>query len=158
MSACNAAATTGHSWGELLPELHAASYRCWERHRVVERLERARKLMDALYGEALDLDRLAREACLSRFHFARAFRSHYGQTPHSYLTRRRIERAKALLIESDQSMTQVGLSVGFETSAAFSRAFSQHVGYPPSRHRRRLVQVQWRPPPAIPWCFQVVWG
>lgn len=145
------------SWFQLLPELHAACYRYWDRHSIVQRLERARKLIDARYGEALDLDHMAGQACLSRFHFARLFRSHYGQTPHGYLTRRRIERARALLLETDQSITRVGLVVGFETSAAFSRSFSQHVGHPPSMHRRRLVQVSWCPPPAIPWCFQVAW-
>src|SRR5690606_27503082 len=98
---------------------------------VVQRLERARQLIDAQYGDGLDLDRMAAEACLSRFHFARLFRSYYGQTPHRYLIQRRIERAKSLLLETDQSVTRVGLRVGFETSAAFSRAFSQHVGHPP---------------------------
>ncbi len=149
--------TMASSWSELLPDLHAASYRYGKQHRIVQQLERARNLIDAQYGDALDLDRLAAEACLSRFHFARLFRNHYHQTPHGYLTQRRLERAKALLLETDQSITQVGLRVGFETSAAFSRAFSQHVGYPPRVHRRRLVQVDWCPPPAIPWCFQVAW-
>lgn len=145
-------------WSELLVQLNTAiHYSARQQEDLVRRLERARRLMHECYGESLNLDIVAGAACLSRYHFARCFRRVYGEPPHSYLTRRRMERAKVALLESRSSIGQIALSVGFETQAAFSRAFAQYVGYSPTRHRRRLVQVNWSPPPAIPWCFQSAW-
>ena len=70
-------------------------------------LRRARDLIDRDYAEPLDLDAMAAEAGYSRYHFARAFTTAYGETPRAYLTRRRIERAKTLLRTANLSVTEI---------------------------------------------------
>ncbi|HEY6332118.1 MAG TPA: AraC family transcriptional regulator, partial [Blastocatellia bacterium] len=90
---------------------------------IYRRLCRARAFIDAHYDEPLDLDLIAREACLSRFHFLRLFRTVFKQTPHQYLTERRIRRAKELLAASNMSVTEVCFEVGFESLGSFSTLF-----------------------------------
>jgi AraC-like DNA-binding protein len=121
-----------------------------------ERLERARRLIDREYAAALDLDRMAREACLSRYHFLRSFQRQFGETPHRYLTRRRMERARELLRAGEQSVTEVCFAVGFESLGSFSSLFRRQHGEPPDRFRRRLWQlgaIRASGPRAVPWCF-----
>src|SRR5436190_8401175 len=93
-------------------------------------LRRARDLIDRKYGESLDLDAMAAEAGYSRFHFARAFKAAYGETPRTYLTRRRIERAKSLLRTANLSVTEICFLVGFASvdtlSAALHEVFIRH--------------------------------
>ena len=72
----------------------------------------------------LDLDELARAAHFSRYHFLRAFRRAYHATPHGYLTRKRIERAKELLAQSELTVTEICFEVGFESLGSFSNWFS----------------------------------
>ena len=115
------------------------------------RLRRARAFIDASYHLPLDLDRIAAEACCSRFHVIRLFRSGLDQTPHQYLTQRRIERAKALLAAGDLGVTAVCFAVGFRSVGSFSALFHRIVGTAPSAYRaraQRAAQV-----PAIPRCF-----
>ncbi|RPJ19650.1 MAG: AraC family transcriptional regulator, partial [Chloroflexi bacterium] len=80
-----------------------------------EALRRAQALIDAQYSQPLDLDELARTANFSRYHFLRAFRRTFHATPHEYLTRKRIERAKELLAESEFTVTKICFEVGFES-------------------------------------------
>ena len=116
-------------------------------------LRRARDLMDARYAEPLDLDDLAAAAGFSRFHFAREFRSAFGETPGGYLTRRRVERAKTLLAAANLTVTEVCVLVGFTSLSSFSRRFAELVGCSPSAFRRRCGG-----PPPIPGCYVMAWS
>jgi AraC-like DNA-binding protein len=103
----------------------------------LERLRRVRDLMDREYAEPLDVAALARVALMSPAHFARQFRAAYGETPHSYLMTRRIERAKALLRLGDLSVTEVCLAVGCTSLGSFSARFTELVGETPTAYRNR---------------------
>jgi AraC-like DNA-binding protein len=118
-------------------------------------LRAAKDLMDRDFARPLDLDALAREAGYSRFHFARAFRDTYGETPHAYLTRRRIERAKDLLRWANLTVTEICDVVGFASLGSFSARFSELVGASPTVYRRRAVERGGAPP--IPGCFVMMW-
>ena len=118
-------------------------------------LRRARDLIDRDYAEPLDLDAMAREAGYSRFHFARAFAAAYGETPRAYLTRRRIERAKALLRTANLSVTEICFLVGFASLGSFSSRFRELVGRSPSEYREDAVAGTGVPP--IPGCVVMMW-
>jgi len=100
-------------------------------------LRRARDLMDREYDRPLDVAALARAALMSNAHFARQFRSAYGETPYAYLMTRRIERAKALLRRGDLSVTEVCLEVGCTSLGSFSARFTELVGETPTAYRAR---------------------
>ena len=76
------------------------------------RMLRARDAMDRAYAEPLDIPALARIAYVSEAHFIRTFRATFGETPHRYLQRRRVERAMFLLRSSDRSVTDICLDTG----------------------------------------------
>jgi AraC-like DNA-binding protein len=117
-------------------------------------LLRARDLIDARYGERLDVASLARVACASQSHFSRGFASTFGAAPHQYLTSRRIERAEQLLSSTDVPIVDVALSVGFESPASFSTAFKRVTGLTPSAYRRLT------PPDShagVPTCVLMAW-
>ena len=99
------------------------------------RLLRARDAMDRTYARALDVPTLARIAHVSEAHFIRTFRATFGETPHRYLQRRRVERAMFLLRETDRSVTNICLDVGFTSLGTFSRMFREIVGETPSGYR-----------------------
>jgi AraC-like DNA-binding protein len=105
-------------------------------------LRAARERIDRDYAQPLTLDELAREAALSRFHFVRTFRNVFGVTPGRYLTRVRVERAKALLVDG-VSVTEVCFAVGFRSVGSFSSRFRREVGRSPSTYREY----------ALPYCF-----
>jgi len=115
------------------------------------RLLRARDAMDRTYAQPLDVPTLARIAHVSQAHFIRTFRATFGETPHRYLQRRRVERAMFLLRETDRSVTEICLDVGFNSLGTFSRTFRDIVGEPPSVYRRR-PHVQ-----AVPICITMSW-
>jgi AraC-like DNA-binding protein len=99
------------------------------------RLLRARDAMDRAYAEPLDVTAVATVACVSQAHFIRSFRAVFGETPHRYLQRRRVERSMFLLRETDRSITDVCLDVGFTSLGTFSRMFREIVGETPSGYR-----------------------
>ena len=107
------------------------------RHDANRRLLRARDEMDRSYADALDVEALARSVHLSRAHFIRSFRDTFGETPHRYLQRRRIERAMAFLRETDRPVSEISLDVGFLSLGTFSRTFREIVGVSPSAYRTR---------------------
>jgi AraC-like DNA-binding protein len=113
---------------------------------------RARDAMDRTYAQPLDIPTLARVAHVSEAHFIRQFRATFGETPHRYLQRRRVERATFLLRETDRSVTQICLDVGFTGLGTFSRTFREIIGEPPSAYRKRAA-VQ-----AVPHCFTMAWS
>jgi AraC-like DNA-binding protein len=101
-----------------------------ERH-----LLRARDLADARYAEPLTVDDLARAAGLSRAHFSRQFRRVYGESPHSYLLTRRLERAAAMLRTTDQSVADICVGVGLQSVGSFTSSFTRTFGKSPTAYR-----------------------
>jgi AraC-like DNA-binding protein len=99
------------------------------------RLLRARDAMDRAYAEPLDVRAVAAVAHISPAHFSRSFRTVFGETPHRYLQRRRVERSMFLLRETDRSVTDVCFDVGFTSLGTFSRTFREIVGETPSGYR-----------------------
>ena len=99
------------------------------------RLLRARDAMDRAYAEPLDVRAVAAVAHVSEAHFSRSFRAVFGETPHRYLQRRRVERSMFLLRETDRSVTDICLDVGFTSLGTFSRMFREIVGETPSGYR-----------------------
>jgi AraC-like DNA-binding protein len=91
--------------------------------------------MDRAYAEPLDVRAVAAVAYISPAHFSRSFRAVFGETPHRYLQRRRVERSMFLLRETDRSVTEVCFDVGFTSLGTFSRMFHQIVGETPSGYR-----------------------
>jgi AraC-like DNA-binding protein len=100
------------------------------------RLLRARDAMDLAYAEPLDVRTVAAVAHVSPAHFIRCFRSVFGETPHRYLQRRRVERSMFLLRETDRSVTDICFDVGFTSLGTFSRTFRDIVGETPSAYRQ----------------------
>jgi AraC-like DNA-binding protein len=98
-------------------------------------LLRARDLADARYLEPLGVDDLARAAGLSRAHFSREFRGAFGESPHSYLLTRRLERASALLRTTDRSIADVCFSVGLQSVGSFTTSFTRTYGLSPTAYR-----------------------
>ena len=123
-----------------------------------EALRRARQLIDTQYAQPLDLDELARSANFSRYHFLRAFRRAFHSTPHEYLTRKRIERAKELLAESELTVTEICFEVGFESLGSFSMLFHKIVGWSPSIYRARAWEMRKNPLKFIPNCYVIMHG
>lgn len=93
--------------------------------------------MDRDFAEPLTTDALSRVAVLSRAHFIRTFARTFGEPPHRYLARRRIERAAWLLRTTELPVTRIAHEVGYESLGTFSRTFRRLVGETPSQHRRR---------------------
>src|SRR6187549_2775093 len=91
--------------------------------------------MDRAYSEPLDVRAVAAVAHVSEAHFIRSFRSVFGETPHRYLQRRRVERSMFLLRETDRSVTDICFDIGFTSLGTFSRTFRQVVGETPSGYR-----------------------
>jgi AraC family transcriptional regulator len=102
------------------------------------RLSRVLDHIEANLPGDLTVDRLASIACLSRFHFARAFKAAVGQSPHRYVSVKRLERAKKLLIRGDESLVDIALALDFSCQANFTRAFRQMTGQTPGQYRRRF--------------------
>ncbi len=100
------------------------------------RLSRARDFMESHLDGTLDLKRIAGEACMSPHHFLRLFKQVYGETPHQYLTRRRIERAQRLLLQTELQVTDICFAVGFESLGSFSWLFRKRVGLSPDQFRK----------------------
>jgi AraC-like DNA-binding protein len=115
------------------------------------RLLRARDAMDRAYAQPLDVPALARIAYLSEAHFIRTFRATFGETPHRYLQRRRVERSMFLLRETERSVTDICLDVGFSSLGTFSRTFRDIMGQSPTSYRRDADV------PATPTCFTMAW-
>jgi len=123
-----------------------------------ERLRRARALIDACYDTPLDLGQISSAAGFSPYHFIRLFRQAFDQTPHQYLVRKRIERAKDLLAAGDLSVTEICFAVGFQSLGSFSALFHRSVGHPPKIYRARVLAYGWSPPGFIPECFLRMFG
>jgi AraC family transcriptional regulator len=101
------------------------------------RLRRVLDYIEANLEADLSLEQLAGVACLSRFHFARAFKAAVGLSPHRHVSARRLEHAKRLLRRDDRSLADIALALNFSCQANFTRAFVQATGQTPGRYRRQ---------------------
>jgi AraC-like DNA-binding protein len=119
-------------------------------------LLRAKDLIDSRYREPLDVLALARVAHLSRAHFSREFRRVFGETPHQYLLTRRLERAAALLRNTDRTVADICLTVGLSSIGSFTTSFGRAFGLSPTAYRATY------PPAAdrarIPTCMLKAYG
>jgi AraC-like DNA-binding protein len=125
------------------------------------RLCRARDLLASDFQSRILLERAAREACLSEFHFHRLFRTTFGETPHDFLTRLRMDRAKQMLA-SQRSVTDVCFEVGYGSLGSFSSKFRGQFGRSPAEFQREVRRIfgysaPWRVL-MIPECFLQVWA
>ena len=103
------------------------------------RLARVLDFIEANLEDDLTVSRLASVACLSQFHFARAFKAAVGQSPHRHVSARRLERAKELLSDADRALADIALALRFSCQANFTRAFRQATGQTPARYRRNMI-------------------
>lgn len=115
---------------------------------------RARDAIDRTYAEPLEVAKLALVAHVSEAHFIRTFKATFGETPHRYLQRRRVERAMFCLRETELSVSEICLDVGFVSLGSFSRTFREIVGESPSEYRHRVAGAPREP---VPTCFTMAW-
>jgi AraC-like DNA-binding protein len=111
-------------------------------------LSKVREFIDRHYARSLTIDVLAGRARLSPFHFIRAFRAAYGQTPHQYVRSKRLERAKELLITTPLPITEICDQVGFRSLGSFSTIFRKLTGETPAEFRSKRRKSVY-----IPSCF-----
>jgi transcriptional regulator GlxA family with amidase domain len=104
---------------------------------LLRRLLRAKDRMDAASHEAWPVERLARVSGVSQAHFARSFKEAFGAPPHRYLLTRRIERAKAMLRDTDMPIIDIALETGWKSLGTFGRVFRDITGESPSELRDR---------------------
>ncbi len=112
---------------------------------------RARDAMDRSYAEPLDVAALATLVHSSKAHFTRTFRATFGETPHRYLQRRRIERAMFLMRTTELDVTRICMAVGYSSLGTFSRTFREVVGQSPTAYRRDVQPLD------APGCFVMRW-
>lgn len=121
----------------------------------VKHMRRAKDAMDRDWADPLDLDTVAAHAGYSRYHFVRAFKVLYGETPGQYLSRRRIERAQDMLRTTNLTVTEICALVGFSSLGSFSSRFKRATGLTPSDYRARHVG---RGAALIPGCYALLWA
>jgi AraC family transcriptional regulator len=103
----------------------------WQKRTVVDFIEEN-------LAENISLAKLAQLIQLSPYHFCRAFKQSFGVPPHRYHTRRRIDRAKALLANPNESVTRIGMTIGFSETSSFTATFRKVSGMTPTEYRRGL--------------------
>jgi len=108
---------------------------------ILERLNLAREFMHSNIDRPINLHQIARNACLSTYHFLRLFKEVFGETPRQYLIRTRLEKARKLLVNTKLSVTDISLEVGFESISHFTRLFNRHFGRSPGKFRSSLIMT-----------------
>ena len=104
---------------------------------LARHLLRGKDLADLRYGEPLGVDDMAAAAGLSRAHFSRAFRREFGVSPHVYLLTRRLERAAALLRNTDRSVAEICFDVGLTSVGSFTTSFKRMFDATPTDYRAK---------------------
>lgn len=119
---------------------------------LVRRLLRAKDRMDAASHEDWPIQRLAKVSGVSHAHFARSFKDAFGLPPHRYLLTRRIERATALLRDTDMSITEIAFETGWKSLGTFGRTFRDITGESPGAVRDREKSAA-KALDQVPHCF-----
>ena len=119
---------------------------------LLRRLLRAKDAIDAAFDEAWPITKLARVSRVSAAHFARSFKQAFGLPPHRYLLTRRIERAAALLRDTDRPITEIAFETGWKSLGTFGRVFRDITGASPGEIRAREKSAP-NAPTLIPECF-----
>jgi len=123
---------------------------------LYRRIALSKVYIDDNFHREINLDLVSRQACLSRYHFHRIFRQVYRFTPHQYITRKRVEKARELLA-ANKPVTEVCNEVGFESIGSFSSLFKKETGFPPTYYRNQAwlkkQMSQSHPKRFIPNCF-----
>jgi AraC-like DNA-binding protein len=133
-------------------------YSCFDVHpQTYKNLVHARDFMRHAYRRPLNLSDISARANLSPYHFLRVYKQTFQETPHEFLTRLRIERAKTLLARGSHNVTEACFEVGFSSLGSFSTLFAHRVGLPPSEYRRYvrsgIVVPRTVRPLFVPTCF-----
>ena len=128
---------------------------------LYRRIVHAKLFIDKFYSEKIDLDNISDEACFSKFHFIRLFKSIYRKTPHQYLITVRIDKAQHFF-QKNKSVTEVCTLVGFDSLSTFSGLFTKLTGKTPSQylsfHKQRKKQIQRTPLAFVPGCYAFMHG
>ena len=123
---------------------------------LYKRIVQAKLYIDRHYQQSIDLDNIAGEACFSKFHFTRLFKTVYGTTPHQYLTLQRVEKAKVLL-QQNVPVATVCFAVGFSSVSSFTALFKKTAGITPAAYQQLQLQrnnsIQQQPLHFVPACF-----
>jgi AraC-like DNA-binding protein len=123
---------------------------------LYKRIVQAKLFIDTHFSENIDLGNIADEACFSKFHFIRLFKSIYGKTPHQYLIKVRVENAK-IFLQKGSSVTEACFNVGFDSVSSFTALFKHHTSLRPSNYQQqfnnRKEQIRTVPLRFIPACF-----
>jgi AraC-like DNA-binding protein len=124
---------------------------------IYKKIVDAKVFIDEHFDSPIDLDAIAGEACLSRYHFHRLFRRIYKRTPHQYLTFKRIDHAQRMLSAANCTVGEVVAEVGFESVGSFSMLFKKEIGQSPGEFREtsraaRVFAAE-EPRRVIPHCF-----
>jgi AraC-like DNA-binding protein len=125
---------------------------------VYQKIVRTKIYIDENFEQPIDLHRLSREACLSRYHFHRLFTRIYRLTPHQYLTRKRIEQARVWLAGEDHTIMEICNHIGFESIGSFSTLFKKEIGHAPREYRHLAHAKRQQPRSFIPHCFIETYG
>ncbi len=128
---------------------------------LYRRIVQAKLFIDKNYAEKIDLSYISDEACFSKFHFTRLFKTIYAKTPHQYLTWVRIEKAQ-LLLREDKTVSETCFLVGFDSLTSFSGLFKRNVGMSPSSYQVQMQQlklaIKKSPVSFVPGCFALQHG
>ena len=119
----------------LASQTRLSALRRTTRRELLVRVNRAVDFMHVCYAQPLDLTKLARVSCLSRFHFLRSFKTLMGSTPQRFLAQLRLAEARRLLERTALSLFEIAQRVGYAEASSLSRAFKRHLGSRPSDYR-----------------------
>lgn len=107
---------------------------------LYQRLQNSKTYIDRKFNEKLSLKKLATEACLSKHHFLRHFKTAFDITPHQYITEKRLEKARTLLEETTYSISKISEQIGMDNLSSFSRLFKKHHDLSPEKYRKRYIK------------------
>lgn len=111
---------------------------------LYKRVCRAKEMMDSDFVNPLTLEMISKEACLSQYHFLRVFKNIFKETPHQYLTKKRIEKAMNLLRRSTMTITEICFEIGFESVSSFSWLFKKKFGVSPDTFRTEYKKLMYK--------------
>jgi AraC-like DNA-binding protein len=127
------------------------------RHFQYKKICLGRDYLQEYYTDSFSLSRVAEYSCMSQFYFSRVFTNVFGESPNTFVTRLRIEKAKKMLITKNLSISEICAEVGYSSVGSFSSLFSEKVGMSPSQYRRKLRSLandpNCFPMQSIPLCF-----